>query len=40
MCEHIPQAEQLVITESGHFTTLEQPTQVNTALRRWLSQTP
>jgi len=40
MCVQIPRAECVIISASAHFSPLEQPAQVNTALRRWLQQTP
>ncbi|MCB1713768.1 MAG: alpha/beta hydrolase [Candidatus Competibacteraceae bacterium] len=36
MTARMPQAECVIIPDSGHFTVLEQPDLVNTALRRWL----
>ena len=36
MTAQMPNAECVVIPNSGHFTVLEQPALVNVALRRWL----
>jgi len=36
MASHIPNAELVVIEDSGHMTLLEQPGQVSDALLRWL----
>jgi pimeloyl-ACP methyl ester carboxylesterase len=36
MAAHIPNAELVVIEDSGHMTLLEQPEQVSDALLRWL----
>jgi pimeloyl-ACP methyl ester carboxylesterase len=37
MQEMIPHAELVIVENSGHMTTLEQPAAVTTALRRWLA---
>jgi pimeloyl-ACP methyl ester carboxylesterase len=36
MAAAIPNAELVVIEDSGHMTLLEQPEQVSNALLRWL----
>ena len=36
MAAHIPNAELVIIEDSGHMTLLEQPEQVSNALLRWL----
>jgi pimeloyl-ACP methyl ester carboxylesterase len=38
MAELIPYAELVVLEQSGHFPTLEQPAETTAALRNWMQQ--
>lgn len=38
MAELIPYARLVVLDESGHFPTLEQPSETTAALREWMAQ--